>query len=371
MQTHVFHLMKGLSLCANFTHAVASRDLSSGAFRLGQKIRGVRTSSWNVDGSLALSPGLYTQSLRLHRRHKFDLVHLHFPDPMSHLASLAVPRSVPRVITWHADIMRHKTLLAGYEFMLRRALAGAAAVIAPTPGHITSSRHLQRMKEDARLRVIPFGFDLTTFTIPHREVSRISQSYPGRRIFALGRHVYYKGFHVLIEALVKLPRDVCLILGGDGPETVSLRKLAKELGVAGRVHFTGFIPQEMLPAFYQACELFCLPSVSKAEAFGIVQVEAMACGKPIVSTRLKNGVEFVNNEGKTGLTVEPGNASALAEALLKLLNNPLLVEQMGRNCVHNAKHQFSLQAMRDTTWKLYKEILCLERPKVNEVSLGS
>jgi rhamnosyl/mannosyltransferase len=122
------------------------------------------------------------------------------------------------------------------------------------------------------------------------------------------------------------------------------------------VHFTGFISQEKLPAFFQACDVFCLPAVSTAEAFGIVQVEAMACGKPVVSTRLGNGVEFVNEHGKTGLTVEPSNVHALAEALRKLLDNPQLARQLGTDGRERALRDFSVGAMCDEMWMLYKAV---------------
>jgi glycosyltransferase involved in cell wall biosynthesis len=356
MQTHTLHLMKGLSDRVDFTHAVASRDSTGAAFRAGQKIRVFRTPSWNVDGSLALSPGLYTRSKRYHQRRKFDLVHLHFPDPMAHFASLAIPAEVPRVITWHADITRHKKLFLAYAPMLRRALDRAAAVIAPTPAHVKASRHLSSLESDPRLQVIPFGFDLSEFLVPHPDAEVLRGAHPGRRIFALGRHVWYKGFDILIKALAELPEDVRLILGGEGPETARLRSLVADLGIAGRVHFTGFVPQKNLPAYFQACEVFCLPAVSTAEAFGIVQVEAMACGKPVVSTRLGNGVEFVNEHGKTGLTVPPGDVRELAGALRKLLDDSWMAKQLGANGRERAFRNFSISAMCDQTWALYKAV---------------
>jgi glycosyltransferase involved in cell wall biosynthesis len=362
MQTHTLHLMKGLSDRVDFTHAVASRDANGAGFRAAKRIRVVRTPSWNVDGSLALSPGLYTQSKRLHQRHKFNLVHLHFPDPMAHFASLAIPAEVPRVITWHADITRQKKLFLAYEPMLRRALAGAAAVIAPTPAHFKASRHLSALEGDPRLQVIPFGFDLAEFLAPRHDAEVLRATCPGRRIFALGRHVYYKGFDVLIKAMAMLPPDVKLILGGEGPETARLKSLAADLGVSERVHFTGFVPQERLPAYFQACEVFCLPAVSTAEAFGIVQVEAMTCGKPVVSTRLGNGVEFVNEHGRTGLTVPPGDVRELAGALRKLLDDPELARQLGMKGRERALKDFSISFMCDEMLALYQSVLARTAP---------
>jgi rhamnosyl/mannosyltransferase len=354
MQTHTLHLMKGLSGSVDFTHAVASRDATGAGFRVAKRIPAFRTPSWNADGSLALSPGLYFQSKSLHRRRKFDLVHLHFPDPMSHLASLAIPPQVPRVITWHAEITRHKRLLLFYRPMLRQAISQAAAVIAPTPAHIRASRDLSSLESDPRLHVVPFGFDFSEFLAPHPDATALRNGNPGRRIFALGRHVHYKGFDVLIKAMAAMPPDVRLALGGEGPETARLRKLAADLGVEGRVHFPGFIPQGELPAHFQACEVFCLPSITSAEAFGIVQVEAMACGKPVVSTRLNNGVDFVNEDGKTGLTVPPGDPAALAKALLEVLDDRVKAAQWGAAGKAKALAEFPMEKMTDRILEIYR-----------------
>ena len=107
-------------------------------------------------------------------------------------------------------------------------------------------------------------------------------------MFALGRNVYHKGFKVLIEALQHT--DTFLILGGDGPLRPQLEQQADALGVGDRVVFSGRIPEEDLAAYLDACDVFCLPSVEQSEAFRLVQLEAMACGKPAVCTQLNNGV---------------------------------------------------------------------------------
>jgi rhamnosyl/mannosyltransferase len=202
--------------------------------------------------------------------------------------------------------------------------------------------------------VVPFGFDFSEFLAPHPDATALRNAHPGRRIFALGRHVHYKGFDVLIKAMAAMPPDVRLALGGEGPETARLRKLAADLGVEGRVHFPGFIPQGELPAHFQACDVFCLPSITPAEAFGIVQVEAMACGKPVVSTRLNNGVDFVNEDGKTGLTVPPGDPAALAKALLEVLDERVKAAQWGAAGKAKALAEFPMEKMTDRILEIYR-----------------
>ncbi len=354
IQTHTLHLMRALSKEVDFVHAVTSRDRTGSAIRAGKRIPVIRTPSWNVDGSLAISPGLVMQTRRLHNKKTFDLVHLHFPDPMSHLASMVLPASVPRVISWHADIVRHKNMLFFYLPLLKRAVRKALAVIVATPAHISSSPVLSDLKPSRVIHVVPFGFDFSEFTNPSVEQADIGKKYSGRRIFATGRHVAYKGFDVLLRAMSLLPTDVVLLLGGDGPMTAYLKEMVETAGLQSRVHFLGFVPQKKLPVYFHACDVFCLPSVTSAEAFGIVQVEAMACGKPVVSTRLNNGVDFVNEDGKTGRTVPPGDPVALAEALLEVLDDNSKASQWGAAGKSKAFSEYSSDKMAERIFQIYR-----------------
>jgi len=354
IQTHTLHLMRSLQEEVDFVHAVTSRSGKGSALQAANRVPVIRTPSWNVDGSLAISPALMTQTRRLHSKRQFDLVHLHFPDPMSHLASMMLPSRIPRVISWHADIVRQKTMRLFYAPFLKHAVRRAAAIIVATPSHVSSSAVLAPLASDDRIKVVPYGFDLSAFLEGAPEKEAIAAKYPGRRIFAAGRHVSYKGFDVLIKAVAKLPPDVILLLGGSGPLTADLRQLAQRLGVDGRVHFLGFVPDKLLPAYYQASDVFCLPSVTQAEAFGIVQVEAMASGKPVVSTRLNNGVDFVNEDGKTGITVQPGDPTALAGALSDLLDNEERARSLGANGRAKAQTEYSADKMAERILGIYR-----------------
>jgi glycosyltransferase involved in cell wall biosynthesis len=337
----------------DYVHLVPSRD--SNAFE-GQ-LHGfplIRTPSWNVDGSLALSPALWARARLLHREKPFDLVHLHFPDPMSHIASWAIPANIPRVISWHADIIRQKLMLMAYRPYLRSALKLAKAVIVATPAHISSSAELSMPHLLHKHHIIPYGFDLAQHAIPHNKTRELLARYAGPSIFALGRHVHYKGFDVLINAMALLPDNTQLIVGGEGPLTDQWKSLASTSVAAQRIHFAGKIPDAELPAYFQACDIFCLPAVNQAEAFGIVQVEAMACAKPVVSTKLNNGVDFVNQDGITGYTVAPGSVDELAHALRILLHDPGLRQQLGAQGLLRAQKEFSLEALRSKTLAVYE-----------------
>jgi glycosyltransferase involved in cell wall biosynthesis len=343
--------MQGL---VDYVHLVPSRDAQ--AFE--GKLHGfplIRTPSWNVDGSLALSPALWTRARQLHREKPFDLVHLHFPDPMSHIASWAIPAGIPRVISWHADIIRQKLMLLAYRPFLRSVLKQTQAVIVATPAHISSSPELSKPHLLHKHHVIPYGFDLSRNASADAKSEDIRAQHPGQIIFALGRHVHYKGFDVLIKAMAQLPVDTQLIIGGEGPLTQEWKALAAQSPAVQRIHFVGKIADADLPAYFQACDIFCLPAVNQAEAFGIVQVEAFACAKPVVSTRLNNGVDFVNQDGITGYTVTPSSVDELAQALKKLLADPALRQQLGQQALQRAQQEFSLQALRSKTLAVYEQ----------------
>ena len=137
----------------------------------------------------------------------------------------------------------------------------------------------------------------------------------------VGRLVYYKGLEYLIEAMRWVP-DAVLVVVGTGPLRGRLQRLSEQwLGCPGKVVFLGAVAEHDLCAWYHACDVFVLPSVELSEAFGLVQLEAMACAKPVVTTDLPTGVTYVNQHGHTGLVVPRRNSRALAEAINILLDN--------------------------------------------------
>jgi rhamnosyl/mannosyltransferase len=172
---------------------------------------------------------------------------------------------------------------------------------------------------------------------------------------SVGRLVYYKGFEHLIRAMRQV--NGTLLIVGEGPLDEPLRELARELGVADRVHFMGKTSHDQLVACYHAAKVFVMASVVRSEAFGIAQVEAMAAGLPVVNTQLDSGVPFVSVHEQTGLTVPPGNPGALAEAVNRLLDNPDLRASLGAAAVLRAHQEFSLDAMVSRTMSLYEQVM--------------
>ena len=325
----------------------------------------VRVATAGALASVALAPSMPIVARRLHKQHKFDVVHLHFPDPLGHLTAMTLPRNVRRVISWHSDIVKQQWALSVYSPVLDAFVRDADALIGATPHHFASSSQIPVGRPGQIREIIPYGFDpevLATSAESHvkrEELLRARSALPV--IFSVGRHVYYKGLDNLIRAMQSL--DAELWIGGRGPLTTTLIRLAHDLGLAGRVKFVGFIPDPLLVAYFEACDVFCMPSVERSEQFGLVQLEAMYCGKPIVTTRLGTGVEYVTLHGETGLLVPPKDPQALADALRTLLANPTLRERMGAAGQRRVKEVFSVTQMVRKTVDVYQRVLATHPTK--------
>jgi glycosyltransferase involved in cell wall biosynthesis len=363
VERHVHLLSKGLAAQGvEVVNLVAAPDFH-GRDEYVDGFRLVQAPSFGMAFRTAMSPALIYKALQLHREKPFDIFHLHLQDPLSHLASALLPSNVKRVITWHHDIVRQKRLLRLYQPLLRRVMLQVDAVIAATAAHFSSSLQIPSEIRSEKRHVIPYGIDFEALKLDERTsevLESLRQRAQGRSlVFALGRHVAYKGFDLLIEAM--RTTEAVLVLGGTGPLTDELKRQAVTLGVDKRVIFTGRIPEEDLPAYFHGCDVFCLSSINQMEAFGLVQLEAMACAKPVVCTQLNNGVNVVNVDGDTGLAVPVGDPNALARALKRLMQDAALRDRMGQAGYKRARGVFSLDSMALSHVRLYQDLLRTSR----------
>ncbi|MBZ8140428.1 glycosyl transferase family 1 [Rubrivivax gelatinosus] len=326
----------------------------------------VRAASLAKVASTSMAPAMIRQLARLGRH---DIVHIHLPDPMTNLALWLVRPQARVVVHWHSDIVKQKTLLKLYAPLQSWLLRRADAIIATSPPYAASSPWLQPHMD--KVHFVPgciedplHGQDEPTL---RAQVERIRASVGGRRIvFALGRMTYYKGFDVLIDAAARLPEDTVVLLGGVGELQEELQARAQSLGLGDRVRFVGRIPEEELAAHYQAADVFCLPSLMRSEAFGMVLVEALAHGRPIVATEIPgSGVPWVNRHGLSGLNVPPGDAPALARALNRLLADSALARTFGAAGRERFERDFTVPTMIDAVEKLYAELGAAVQPKQN------
>ena len=300
-----------------------------------------------------LSPAM----VRWLRRHatEYDLIHIHHPDPMAALALRLSGYKGRVVLHWHSDILSQKFLLALYRPLQHWLIRRADRILGTTPVYVRESPDLEGVQE--KVGYVPIGIDPVIFE--ENAVRELRNRYKGRKIVvSLGRLVPYKGYSTLIDAAALLDADYQVLIGGMGPLRESLQAQIDALGIQDRVQLLGYVPDEMVPTLYGACDVFVLSSVMKTEAFGIVQIEAMSCGRPVVATKIPgSGTAWVNEDGTSGLNVDPGDAEALADAIQRICDNEKTYRKYAEGARKRFVTLFTFDKMIDRVLKEY-ETLC-------------
>ena len=278
-----------------------------------------------------------------------DITHLHFPYPLGELAHLLLGRGRPTVLTYHSDVVRQRGWLR-----LRRVLRRADRIIATSPHYVASSPYLREVAN--RCRVIPLGVETVRFARADLEaVGTLRARFGGPLLLFVGRLRYYKGLPHLLQALQGLP-EARLLVVGDGPMQGAWEAETQRLGLADRVHFLGEVPEGDLPAYYHACDLFVLPADQRSEAFGAVLLEAMASGRPVVSTELGTGTSWVNRHGETGWVVPPADPEPQPRDMRTDVCAAALA-QGSRPEARRWAQEFDVQVLVDRVLALYEEVL--------------
>jgi glycosyltransferase involved in cell wall biosynthesis len=289
------------------------------------------TGRWGQLAYAPLSPAFPFQLQRQITALRPDLLHIHVPNT-SAFAALLVPaaRRLPWVVHWHADIPQDTPSLALrlayplYRPWERALLRRASAVIATSAAYRDASTALKPFLSTTEIIPLALG------DAPAAPLGAALWPAGKRRLLAVGRLSHYKGFEVLIDSLAGLPQLALLLVGG-GEREAALRQRIRERGLEDRVRMTGQAEQSLLDQAYAQAELFCLPSLDRAEAFGMVLLEAMRAGLPCVASAIPgSGVGEVVADGVSGLLVPPGDTAALAAALQRLDNDPQLAARLGQ-----------------------------------------
>jgi glycosyltransferase involved in cell wall biosynthesis len=287
---------------------------------------------------------------------KVDIVHYHLPFPLATLGHLIMPPKARAVLaSWYHDLVNYPRFNQLYVPVLEWFLRKVAVIQVIFPGQEKSSRALQKVI--TRCRTIPLGVDSSKYSNSYdqRQVAAIKAKYGSPMVLFVGRLVYYKGIEVLIEAMASI--DGHAVIVGEGPLREKLENQAAQLGLSSRVHFTGRLPESDLVDLYHACELFVLPSTVSTECFGLVQAEAMLCGKAVVNTTLPTGVPWVSLDDESGLSVAPGDTSALAKAINRLLKDDELRLRLGEAGRQRALAKFTLSVHVAAIEALYNDLL--------------
>ena len=316
------------------------------------KVRVRRSPSLGKLFSMPIAP-FFPIDLFKHRN--VDVMHFHFPFPIAEVSSLLFKTRAKKIVTWHSDIVRQKSFMPFYKPALLRFLRSMDKVVVTSPNMMESSEILKEFRD--KCLVIPLGVDTERFELTgevSRKADEIRKRYSRPLILFMGRLVYYKGVEYLVRAMEKV--DAQLVIGGDGPLRNSLESLTRERNLKDRIEFVGFISDEDLSAYYHACEFFVLPSIERSEAFGIVQIEAQACGKPVISTDLATGVPYANLDGVTGITVPNKDAEALSIAMNELLQNREKSEKLGSQARIRVMEEFTVKTMSERYYDLYFDL---------------
>lgn len=293
-------------------------------------------------GSLASCPLTWGLAREI-RAMNPDIVHLHAPNPVGMLAFLRSKSRARLIITHHADTVGRGFLKSLLSPIWKSAMRRSETIIVGSKVFAQSSKELDDYRE--KVRIIPFGIDLGFL----RECAPRPKARP--IVLSVGRLVHWKGLEYLIIAMRGIDADLWII--GDGPIRKRLESIAGD-----NVKFFGSIPQPRLGPYYRAADIFVLPSVGRNESFGLVQLEAMHCGVPVINTSLPTGVPEVSPHSVTGLTVRPGDVRELHSAIRYLLDNPEYRVKLGEAGKKRAA-EFTVDRMVKETMDVYG---CIQQP---------
>ena len=315
----------------------------------------VRAGSLGMVLSTSMAPAMVHELRRMSLRR--DIIHVHMPDPMAALAIWTVRPKARLVVHWHSDVVRQRRAMKLYEPLQHWLLQRADAIISTSAAYAESSVALKPWLD--KVTVIPIGISDNRGLDFGPRTQALREQFAGRKIvFALGRMTYYKGFEVLIEAAGRLPEDAVVIIGGDGPEMTRHRESVERLGLQDKVLLPGHINDGDLPSYYEACDIFCMSSTVRSEAYGVTMVEAMVMGKPVVATDIVgSGVPWVNVHGVTGFNTTVSDPASLAETLNMLLADPNLRRRMGMAARARYLREFNADVMAQRTVALYERVL--------------
>ena len=339
IETHLRLLTDSLSVANEvevLVHNVARLTLRE---RVGS-VDVTRVATLGRLASTELSPAL----VRELSGRRYDVLHLHTPNPMGMLAYYLAKKAADHrlVVTHHSDVVRQIWMRRAFQPVFAGVMRRADAIVVTSQRYLETSLELKPYRE--KCVVIPYGIPLTEAGRPVPSVvDEFSSRHRRRVILSIGRLVYYKGFEVLLAAMARV--DAGLIIVGSGPLERSLRERIQNLALGERVLLLGDVSNDQITRILPAAQVFAFPSIARSEAFGIVQLEAMAAGLPVVNTHLDSGVPEVSLHGVTGLTVPPGDPVALASALRALLEDPPLRARLGAAGQSRVRTQFAVELM--------------------------
>lgn len=281
-----------------------------------------------------------------------DILHYHFPWPFADVLHLTSGMRKPVVITYHSDIVRQRFLRVLYQPLMDRFLNSADRIVCTSPNYLATSKVLARHSD--KVDVIPIGLDEASYRCDPAGAVETAERFGSDFFLFVGVLRYYKGLHILLDAIKDAPYDVVIV--GSGPTEPELKRQAKRLNLTN-VTFTGYLPDQDKLRLLQLCRGVVFPSYLRSEAFGVTLLEGAMFGKPLISTEVGSGTSHVNIDGHTGIVIPPGSRSALREAMDYLWSHPEAGSEMGRNARLRYEEHFTGSTMGRRYFELYSELL--------------
>ncbi|NLN91685.1 MAG: glycosyltransferase [Candidatus Hydrogenedens sp.] len=350
MERHVALMCRYQKQWCDVEALVCSRSLRTER-RLHDSIPVTAVGEWGRFQSAPLSP-FFPWYLR---RIPADVMVIHCPNPTAEMSWLLARPRAALVVRYQSDVVRQARAMRIYKPFQHAFFRRARMILPTSQQYLDSSETLRHFRD--KCRVLPLGIVPEAYESPDPSAVQALRDQYGSFVFFCGVHRYYKGLPWLIRAAPQI--DGKVIIAGDGPERQAHEALARQSG--GDILFPGALSEQELIDYLHASAVVAFPSSERSEAFGLSMLEAHACGRPVVSTRLGTGVEFVNEDGVTGINVPPQDADALAVAINSLLQDPEKALKLGAQARERVHRLFTAEHVARQEYELYEEVLATQK----------
>ena len=323
-------------------------------FHLSESVSLTASKAWLDVASTRFAPGMIRKLRAIEQ--DYDLLHVHHPDPMAALALLLSDSRKKVLLHWHADILKQKCTYPLYRPLEKWLVRRASLVVCTSEEYASASLPLAFAQK--KVGFAHLGVSDGTRRTDRVLLAKLKAEYAGKKIvFSLGRFTHYKGFPHLVKCAADLPDSYLIVIAGDGTLRSEIEREIRRRGLEKKVLLPGRLTDAEARTHLELCDLFCFPSVNRVEGFGLAMVEAMQHGKPVIATRIEgSGVQKVNLHQTTGLNVEPGNPTEMAEAIRTVLENENLRKKFSRNALERA-NLFTAEKMSASFLEFYRRIL--------------
>ena len=308
--------------------------------------------------SQSLSFAYYKEFKKVMDNFSPDIVVFHYPNPyVAHILLKYKKRNFKLLLYWHLDITKQKILKKIFYRQTISLIDRASYVIGATPIHIEQSEFSSKFED--KKRILPYMINDENLLLTEEEeekAKKLRDKYKDDKVcFFIGRHVEYKGLRYLVEASENLlNKNIKILIAGSGELTEELKRKAC---LDKKIEFLGRINESEKKIYMSMCDIFCFPSITRNEAFGLALAEGMYYGKPAITFSIPgSGVNYVNLNNITGIECENSNAKDYANAIDKLASDDKLRKILGENAKKRIKDNFTSKKFKENVLELFKEL---------------